>query len=140
MWDGKPDLKPLDSEESVHSNSTLLSYFVFPNKYKRILSLYSCLSFLHNINHGLILCQNNLLKSCTVEILCMVSYLSFRGSHCTKIEVSCGFGHIYWRNPWWKTFFVQRVLWVLEGQNPTKTASINFHWKIFTFKEILNYS
>ena len=26
----------------------------------------------------------------------------------TKCAVSCGFGHIYWRNTWWKTsFFVQ---------------------------------
>ena len=26
----------------------------------------------------------------------------------TKSAVSCWFGHIYWRNPWWKTsFFVQ---------------------------------
>ena len=26
----------------------------------------------------------------------------------TKSARSCGFGHIYWRNPWWKTsFFVQ---------------------------------
>ena len=26
----------------------------------------------------------------------------------TKFAVSCGFGHIYWRNPYWKTlFFVQ---------------------------------
>ena len=26
----------------------------------------------------------------------------------TKSAVSCGFGHICWRNPWWKTsFFVQ---------------------------------
>ena len=28
----------------------------------------------------------------------------------TKSTVSCGFGHIYWRNSWWKTsFFVQCV-------------------------------
>ena len=25
----------------------------------------------------------------------------------TKSAVSCVFGHIYWRNPWLKTFFVQ---------------------------------
>ena len=27
---------------------------------------------------------------------------------CDQVAVSCGFGHIYCRNPWWKTsFFVQ---------------------------------
>ena len=28
-------------------------------------------------------------------------------SNVTKSAVSCGCGRIYWRNPWWKTFFVQ---------------------------------
>ena len=29
-------------------------------------------------------------------------------SKCDQIAVSCGFGHIYCRNPWWKIpFFVQ---------------------------------
>ena len=31
----------------------------------------------------------------------------------TRSAVSDGYGHIYWRNPWWKTsFFVQCVLFV----------------------------
>ena len=25
----------------------------------------------------------------------------------TKSAVSCGFDHIYWRNPWWKTSFLR---------------------------------
>ena len=30
---------------------------------------------------------------------------------CSLFSVSCGFGHIYWRNPYWKTsFFVQLLL------------------------------
>ena len=30
----------------------------------------------------------------------------------TKSTDSCGFGHIYWRNPYWKTsFLVQRIKW-----------------------------
>ena len=34
----------------------------------------------------------------------------------TKSAVSCGFGHIYWRNPYWKTLFVQwyfHPLWLI---------------------------
>ena len=32
----------------------------------------------------------------------------------TKSAVSRGFGHIYWRNPYWKTlFFVRRILCVM---------------------------
>ena len=26
----------------------------------------------------------------------------------TKSAASCGFGHIYWKNPWWKTSFLYR--------------------------------
>ena len=49
----------------------------------------------------------------------------------TKFTVSCGFGHIYWRNPQWKTsFFVQWPLrgpyqWVLSGAwGPSMTYAL----------------
>ena len=34
-------------------------------------------------------------------------------SKCDQIAVSCGFGHIYCRNPWWKfSFFVQCKIYI----------------------------
>ena len=45
-------------------------------------------------------------------------------SKCAKSAVSCEFGHIYWRNPLWKTsFFVQGYTFI----------RINFR-AIFSFK------
>ena len=67
--------------------------------------------------------------------------------HCTKNEVSCGFGHIYWRNPWWKTsFFVQWIMEILKIRKIRKitknkknhkkwekvksNVSLKFGWKL----------
>ena len=69
-----------------------------------------------------------LVKVC--EVLLLVGSIaggSYRHKHCTKNKVfllrissknvirstvSWGFGHIYWKNLWWKTlFFVQWSLW-----------------------------
>ena len=53
----------------------------------------------------------------------------------TKSAVSCGFGHIYWRNPSWKTsFFVQlRLLeiWPYSISNQIKMHAEQVHklWK-----------
>ena len=50
----------------------------------------------------------------------------------TKSAENCGFGHIYWRNPKWKTsFFVQ--CWSSESLQRRKT----FSQKIFSFKKVL---
>ena len=35
--------------------------------------------------------------------------LTISSVNVTKSTVSCGFGHIYWRNPQWKTLFLCRV-------------------------------
>ena len=57
----------------------------------------------------------------------------------TKFAVSCGFGHIFRRNPLWKTsFFVQcefsRLLWLtliwrweMESSKTSKTSEYNIH-------------
>ena len=40
-------------------------------------------------------------------------------SKCNQSTWNCGFGHIYWRNPWWKTlFFVEweslKTIWKVK--------------------------
>ena len=52
----------------------------------------------------------------------------------TKFAVSCQFGHIYWRNLWWKTpaqclFF--RILFDFFKCNIQKCVSWNSYWELF---------
>ena len=96
-------------------------------------------------------------------VLILVCYASATHIHCTKkwsfplrissvnvtkSAVSCGFGHIYWRNPYWKTsFFVQWqilkivilkvleivvVTWILSSFSDVTMANTkNFQTPIF---------
>ena len=41
-------------------------------------------------------------------------------------KVSCGFGHIYWRNPKWKTSFFYELLSIVN------VSSFQFVWQAFT--------
>ena len=41
---------------------------------------------------------SNDMKSLKACLIICVNLLNKK--HCTKNEVSCGFGHIHWRNPW----------------------------------------
>ena len=54
--------------------------------------------------------------TCTISLHTKWSFpLRISPVNVTKSAVSCEFGHIYWRNPWWKTsFFVQ---WYQKGMN-----------------------
>ena len=65
----------------------------------------------------------------------------------TKCAVSCGFGHIYWRNPQWKTSFFERrpmprgyqwsrkLFWTLNMFKGMKNSFKHLWWSIFA-KEI----
>ena len=66
----------------------------------------------------------------------------------TKSAVSCGFGHIYWGNPWWKTsFFVHWHVWncsqlVPNSVDPDTAAATNRWWgwrNIHLLKSILKF-
>ena len=55
----------------------------------------------------------------------------------TKSEVSCGFGHIYWRNPWWKTScFVQCYSITPVIYWPSIHCSLLYQWR---FQNPVNY-
>ena len=51
----------------------------------------------------------------------------------TKSTVCCGFGHIYWRNPWWKTSFFCTVNNIPNLQTTCHINSIFLLWTKFFF-------
>ena len=50
----------------------------------------------------------------------------------TKSARNCGFGHIYWRNPYWKTsFFMQCIRWMKYILNDEKLTQLKFSYLYF---------
>ena len=55
---------------------------------------------------------NKILRTCTAQKI-KFSYQGFFSVNVTESTISCGFGHIYWKIPHWKTSFFCAVLRLL---------------------------